>query len=97
MASGALARYAFCMAPATPVFQTELSKHPTCPYKGSKVVDTRVGSPHGRGAVLRSRGEFRLATSVPSPYTHSFHVFGPATVAQWQSTGFVQQMFFLRV
>src|SRR5205823_4821899 len=36
-------------------------------------------------------------TPVPSPYTHSFHAFGHATVAQWQSTGFVNQMLWVQL
>jgi hypothetical protein len=40
---------------------------------------------------LWPRREFRLATVVPFPYTCFFHFGGCATVAQWQSTGFVNQ------
>src|SRR5260370_9668355 len=40
--------------------------------------------------VLASR-EFRLATPVPGSYTHTFHADSLATVAQWQSSGFVNQ------
>jgi hypothetical protein len=47
--------------------------------------------------VLSPRGEFRLATLVPSPYTHLFHADGHATVAQWQSTGFVNQMLWVQL
>src|SRR5262249_46532080 len=47
--------------------------------------------------VLRPWGEFRLATLVPSPYTHLFHADGHATVAQWQSTGFVNQMLWVQL
>src|SRR5262249_37734175 len=40
---------------------------------------------------LWPRREFRLATVMPFPYTCFFHLGGCATVAQWQSTGFVNQ------
>src|SRR5262245_12726826 len=42
-------------------------------------------------------GEFRLATIVPSSYTHFFHVIGCASVAQRQSTGFVNRMLWVQI
>src|SRR6516225_9917675 len=47
--------------------------------------------------VLGQGGNFRLATCVPSSYTHFFHAFGHATVAQWQSTGFVNQKLWVQL
>ena len=41
--------------------------------------------------------EFRLATLMPSSYTHTFHADSLATVAQWQSTGFVNQMLWVQL
>src|SRR5262249_31925099 len=46
---------------------------------------------------LWPRWEFRLATPVPFSYTCFFHDRGCATVAQWQSTGFVNQMLWVQV
>ena len=48
-------------------------------------------------AALMFPREFRLATLMPFTYTHFFHVIGWASVAQGQSTGFVNQMLWVQV
>jgi len=45
----------------------------------------------------RCGGQFRLATPVPSAYTHSFHAIGCASVAQRQSTGFVNRKLWVQL
>src|SRR5947209_1001366 len=41
--------------------------------------------------------DFRLATILQPTYTDSFHALGCASVAQWQSTGFVNQWLWVRL
>ena len=41
--------------------------------------------------------EFRLATLVPSTYTYPFHAMAFASVAQRQSTGFVNQWLWVQI
>src|SRR5437667_493583 len=51
----------------------------------------------GRTRDVLVEREFRLATPVPASYTYSFHAFGCASVAQWQSTGFVNRWLWVQV
>src|SRR5438132_14418670 len=41
--------------------------------------------------------EFRLAGVLRASYTYSFHASGCASVAQWQSTGFVNLRLWVRL
>ena len=52
--------------------------------------------PNRRGG-WGSVGEFRLASFMPPSYTHSFVEIGCASVAQRQSTGFVNRMLWVQI
>src|SRR5712692_3328840 len=56
------------------------------------------GTGQGRGSGgTGCDGNFGLATPVPPPYTYSFHATGLASVAQRQSTGFVNLRLWVQV